>query len=129
MEEILRAAAAGDERALRALREVGRWLGIGVAGIVNTFNPRRVVLGGYFARIHHHVESQIETALDARALPASRASVEVVASQLGWEAPLARGRRARAGPAAGRSRRCSPLAPVGMSAPVGVEVGPARSNQ
>jgi hypothetical protein len=47
-----------------------------------------VVLGGYFARIHHHVERQIEAALDARALPASRASVEVVASHLGWEAPL-----------------------------------------
>ena len=88
VDEVLRAAAAGDERALRALREVGRWLGIGVAGIINTFNPRRVVLGGYFARIHHHVESQLETALDARALPASRASVEVVASHLGWEAPL-----------------------------------------
>jgi predicted NBD/HSP70 family sugar kinase/biotin operon repressor len=88
VDEVLRAAAAGDEGALRALREVGRWLGIGVAGIVNTFNPRRVVLGGYFARIHHHVESQIETALDARALPAPRASVEVVASHLGWEAPL-----------------------------------------
>ena len=88
VDEVLRAAAAGDERALRALREVGRWLGIGVAGIINTFNPRRVVLGGYFARIHHYVESQLETALDARALPASRASVEVVASHLGWEAPL-----------------------------------------
>lgn len=88
VEEILRAAAAGDERALRALREVGHWLGIGVAGIVNIFNPRRVVLGGYFARIHHHVESQIAKALNARALPAPRASVEVVASRLGSEAPL-----------------------------------------
>ncbi len=88
LEEILHAAAAGDEVALRALREVGHWLGIGVAGCVNIFNPRRVVLGGYFARIHHYVEAEMERALGATALSASRASVEVVASRLGSDAPL-----------------------------------------
>ncbi len=88
VDEILRAAAAGDEKALRALREVGQWLGIGVAGIVNIFNPRRVILGGYFARIYDHIEGQLAKALNARALDAPRASVEIVASRLGSEALL-----------------------------------------
>jgi predicted NBD/HSP70 family sugar kinase len=88
VEEILRAAAAGDEKAVRALREVGQWLGIGVAGIVNIFNPRRVVLGGYFAGIHRYVDDQIAKALTARALIATLASVDIVASRLGAEALL-----------------------------------------
>ena len=113
---------------MRALREVGRWLGIGVAGIVNTFNPRRVVLGGYFARIHHYVESQLQSALDARALPASRASVEVVASQLGWEAPLLGAADHGRSPPSWRTRRCSVPPRGGMSASVG-QGGSAWSNR
>lgn len=88
VDEVLHAAARGDERAVRALREIGNWLGIGVAGIVNIFNPRRVVLGGYFADIFRYVDDQIDRALNSRALPATGASVEVVASRLGAQALL-----------------------------------------
>ena len=30
---------------------VGRWLGMGIAGLVNVFDPRVVVLGGLFGRM------------------------------------------------------------------------------
>jgi predicted NBD/HSP70 family sugar kinase len=86
--EVLDRAAAGDEPALRALREVGRWLGIGVASVVNIFNPELVVLGGFLARIHHRVEGQIASAVGGRALPASRAGVSIVPSRLGADATL-----------------------------------------
>jgi glucokinase len=40
------AARAGDARALELMVRYGRWLGIGVATVVNVFEPERVVIGG-----------------------------------------------------------------------------------
>ncbi len=33
------------------LIDVGRWLGVGLAGLINVFDPRIVVLGGLFAQM------------------------------------------------------------------------------
>jgi glucokinase len=40
------AARAGDERALALMADYGRWLGTGIATVVNVFEPTRVVIGG-----------------------------------------------------------------------------------
>jgi len=40
------AAAAGDTRALGVLRALGSRLGVGVANLINTFDPSEVVIGG-----------------------------------------------------------------------------------
>jgi glucokinase len=40
------AAEAGDEAALAVLAEVGRWLGVGIASLVNALDPEVVVIGG-----------------------------------------------------------------------------------
>jgi glucokinase len=40
------AARAGDARALELMGEYGRWLGTGIATVVNVFEPTRVVIGG-----------------------------------------------------------------------------------
>ena len=88
VDAVLREAAAGSTDALAALDHVGRWLGIGLAGLVNILNPRLVVLGGLFGRIHPYVADRIEGALDERALRAPRALVRVVPASLGVNAPL-----------------------------------------
>lgn len=88
VEAVLREADAGSPRALAALENVGRWLGRGLAGLVNVFNPRLVVLGGLFGRIHPYVIHTLEDALDHFALPAPRALVRVVPARLGVDAPL-----------------------------------------
>ena len=46
VDAVLRDAAAGSASRLAALDDVGRWLGIGLAGLVNILNPELVVLGG-----------------------------------------------------------------------------------
>jgi len=81
-------AAAGRPGAIAAIDEVGRWLGIGLAGLVNILNPRRVVLGGLFSRIHPFVAARIEAEFDLRALAAPRRLVSVVPAALGVDAPL-----------------------------------------
>ena len=81
--DLLAAADAGDEKALSALAESGRWLGIGIAGLVNVFNPTRVALGGLYARIYPYIEDAVLTELNARAMPAPRAMVELTTVLLG----------------------------------------------
>lgn len=85
---VLADAAAGRPEALLALDHVGRWLGIGLAGLVNILDPSRVVLGGLLSRIYPFVAGIIETELDRRALAAPRGLVTVVPASLGIDAPL-----------------------------------------
>ena len=88
VDEVFAAAAAGDVTALAAFTDVGRWLGIGLAGLVNTLNPARVVLGGHLARLHPFVAATVDETLDQRALAAPRALVEVVPARLGADAAV-----------------------------------------
>ena len=88
VDAVLLEAAGGSAAAIAALDHVGRWLGLGLAGLVNVFNPRLIVLGGLFGRIHPLVVRTLEAELSRRALPASRALVRVVPASLGADAPL-----------------------------------------
>jgi predicted NBD/HSP70 family sugar kinase len=88
VDTVLADAAAGSERALRALDSVGGWLGAGLAGLVNVFNPQVVVLGGLFARIHEFVAERVGAELARLALPMSRDVVRVVPAALGVDASL-----------------------------------------
>jgi predicted NBD/HSP70 family sugar kinase len=73
---------------LAALEAVGRWLGLGIASLVNILNPRRIVLGGLFGRIHPFVSTTLDAELHRLALEAPRSLVQVVPATLGIDAPL-----------------------------------------
>lgn len=88
IDEVLRAAADGEALALASLARVGAWLGVGLALLVNLLNPRVIVLGGLFGRIHPFIQTTIETELDRRALPAPRALLRIAPAALGEDAPL-----------------------------------------
>ena len=88
VDAVLGEAAAGRPEALAAIEQTGTWLVIGLAGLVNILNPRRVVLGGLFARIFPFVDDIVARGLDRGALVASRELVSVVPSTLGVDAPL-----------------------------------------
>ncbi|HSK94545.1 MAG TPA: ROK family protein [Candidatus Angelobacter sp.] len=86
--EVIAAATAGEDRALAAMDHVGTWLGIGIVGLVNIFDPTLVVLGGLFDRLHPFVADRVSAVLDERALPAARELVTVVPGALGADAPV-----------------------------------------
>jgi predicted NBD/HSP70 family sugar kinase len=88
VEQVLRDAASGSPVALTALNNVGRWLGVGLAGLVNVLNPELVVLGGLFGRIHPYVSTSLRAELDRLTLPVSREMVTVVPATLGVDAPM-----------------------------------------
>lgn len=85
---VLADAEAGSSSALEAFAETGRWLGIGLAGIINILNPRLVLLGGRLAPSYPFVRSALEAELDRRVLRASRQLVRVVPASLGDDAPM-----------------------------------------
>lgn len=88
VDQVVAAAAIGDARAVAALDEVGRWLGIGIAGLVNVLNPRVVVLGGLFSHLYPFIHGRVEEQLERRALAAPRANVRLAPAALGIDAPL-----------------------------------------
>ncbi len=85
---IFEAAAANEPRARAAVDELGHWLGIGLASLVNTFNPSVIVLGGFFARLAPLVDQVIHQELDRRALQAARESLVILPGRYGLDAPL-----------------------------------------
>lgn len=86
--ELLADADASDPSALAALLETGRWLGAGLAGLVNIFNPSRIALGGFYARVYPYVRDAAAAELERRAMGAPRAMVELTVARLGADALL-----------------------------------------
>lgn len=86
MEHILAAAAQGEPAVLAALDEVGRYLGIGIANLVNVLNPSLVVLGGVLSLAGMYILPRAQQELDARALAATRKSVRLVLSEFKFDA-------------------------------------------
>jgi predicted NBD/HSP70 family sugar kinase len=86
--ELLREAAFGDPVALAAVAEVGRWLGAGLAGLMNIFNPQRVVLGGQLGEMWPFVEEIVQTEVRSRAMAPAPEIVEIRPAHLGADGPL-----------------------------------------
>jgi predicted NBD/HSP70 family sugar kinase len=86
--EVVTRAAAGDARAAGAFDEVGRWLAVGAAILVNLFNPKALVLGGYFARAADRIVPIVTRELTRLALAGDAAGCRVTASALGFDAAV-----------------------------------------
>jgi len=91
--EITRRAAAGDERTLAALADVGTWLGIGGAVLVNILNPDVLVLGGYFAVLGPWLTEPLEAAIRDRVIAPDGGGCRVIRSELGFTAAVRGGAR------------------------------------
>jgi glucokinase len=82
-EDVTRLAREGDEAALSVLEEAGRWLGIGLAGFVNVFNPEVVAIGGGVAKAGEFILEAARQEVYLRARSPSRDLVEVKEAALG----------------------------------------------
>ncbi|MFG2639784.1 ROK family protein [Streptomyces sp. NPDC048370] len=92
VEELARAADAGEPRAVAAVEEAGRMLGLALSGAVNLLDPEAVVLGGIYPRLMARLGPAVDAELARR-----------VVSGL-WT------------PAAGRLRAASPATPASRGA-------------
>jgi predicted NBD/HSP70 family sugar kinase len=88
VDELLERAAAEDPASLAALAEEGRWLGAGIAGLINAFDPDVVVLGALLNRLLPFVRRPLEVELAARSIHGLERSVPVVGATAGRDATL-----------------------------------------
>lgn len=88
VDELLDRAGAGESKALGALAEEGRWLGMGIAGLVNVFDPDVVVLGALLGRVLPSVRDALDAELADRRIHGLERSVPVVGATFGHDATL-----------------------------------------
>ena len=83
VEEAVRRARAGDDRALDGIAQVGRYLGIGIANMIAVISPDRVVLGGGVAAAADLLLEPIRAELRRRVHVTSLDEVDIVTAELG----------------------------------------------
>jgi predicted NBD/HSP70 family sugar kinase len=81
-------AETGDQRTLSGIAEIGRWLGLGIGSLINTFNPELIVLGGIYHALFPYVRPSVLEGAAMVRLDAPAEMVEVIRSGLGRDAPL-----------------------------------------
>jgi predicted NBD/HSP70 family sugar kinase len=79
-------AEAGDPRTLDALALVGAALGLGASILINVFNPRVLVLGGYFASLGGYLLEPMLSEMRGRVIAPDAGACEVELSTLGFAA-------------------------------------------
>ncbi|MDG4763742.1 ROK family transcriptional regulator [Solwaraspora sp. WMMD406] len=85
---VVDAADRGDSSAQLAIRQVGDWLGFGVANLVNIFNPETVIFGGTLRDVYLAAAAHVRSRLNSNALPACREHVRLRTPKLGDDAAL-----------------------------------------
>ena len=76
-DEIYQAAYLGDDVAARMLGRVARYLGIGIANLVNTFNPQLVVISGGIAKARPYIEDIVWETVRDRSFESSSSVLEI----------------------------------------------------
>lgn len=87
-EEAVAAARRGDPSAVEAVRDVARWLGLGVANLISVLNPEIVILGGGLMGAGDLFLDPIRQTVLQVAQPRAARMARIVLSQLGPRAGL-----------------------------------------
>jgi glucokinase len=82
-EDVAELAREGDEAARSVLDETGTWLGIGLAGFVNIFNPEVIAIGGGAARAGDLILDAARHEVRLRAMSPGRDLVQIKQAALG----------------------------------------------
>jgi N-acetylglucosamine repressor len=76
-EDIYQAADTGDAVAVDMLGRVAGYLGIGIANLVNVFNPELVVIGGGLAKAQKFIEKTVWETVDQRSFESCSSVLEI----------------------------------------------------
>lgn len=77
------AARAGDETAKEVYRVSGKYLGKGLAILIDLLNPERIVIGSIFARSQSLLWEAAKLEIEKEALPLSASVCRIVPAELG----------------------------------------------
>jgi glucokinase len=83
---VTRAYEENDLLAVRLVEETGDYLAAGLVGLVNAFNPSRLILGGGVVKGLPVLAERAAEVIERRALAVASEKLEIVTSQLGADA-------------------------------------------
>lgn len=83
--ELFRLAGAGHAQASLLVAETAYYLGIGLANLVNLFDPQKILVGGGVAEVGPQLLNPTTQIMNRNVLPGLKNTVEVVQAQLGSE--------------------------------------------
>ncbi len=83
-EWVVKAAQMGDQLSIEIIEQAGRYIGQGLAILINLFNPEIVILGGRVSRAGRFLLNPIQTEATKRALPHISERAQIVVSELGY---------------------------------------------
>jgi len=83
LKDIADAATQGDALALKVMDVAGERLGEALAGLIDTLNPERIILGGFFPRCGELLRPAMHRALAAEALAGPLAACQILPAVLG----------------------------------------------
>jgi predicted NBD/HSP70 family sugar kinase len=90
MEDLIVRVRDGDVRAEAALKETGRYLGIGLAGIITALSPARVVLSGEITAAWDVIGDLVIAGVRERTITSAAANTPIVIAPMG-DSPRLRG--------------------------------------
>jgi predicted NBD/HSP70 family sugar kinase len=85
---IFQAAHNGDKIAADLLNVASKYLGIGIANLINLLNPELIVLSGHFSTIEDFSLLSLKEKIRQYAIPESYEKVKIVNSLLGDDAAV-----------------------------------------
>jgi predicted NBD/HSP70 family sugar kinase len=68
IEDLIGRARNNDSKALTALHSTARYLGLGLASIINVMDPARIFIGGEITEAWDLIEAHVRSAIEERAL-------------------------------------------------------------
>ncbi|MBV8376222.1 MAG: ROK family transcriptional regulator [Verrucomicrobia bacterium] len=85
IQEIVAKAEAGDKSMKRIFEQMGRYLGLGIANLVNLLNPQRVIICQGAIRCAHLFEDSLRSVAEQMVLPPLKRNLEIVIHHWGDE--------------------------------------------
>ncbi|WP_248925253.1 ROK family transcriptional regulator [Paenibacillus hamazuiensis] len=83
VETLISRAREGNTDAVQLFSRLGHYLGVGLVGIANSFNPELIIIGGRLTEAAPWLEKPMHEALEQRLLPFPRKELQVRFSSLG----------------------------------------------
>ncbi|HXT69078.1 MAG TPA: ROK family transcriptional regulator [Vicinamibacterales bacterium] len=77
IEDLVARARSGDAKAVTAIQATARYLGLGLASVINATDPARVYIGGEITAAWDLIEDAVRAALAERALTPAAATTDI----------------------------------------------------
>lgn len=77
IEDLIARARGGDAKAATAIQATARYLGLGIASVINALDPARVYVGGEITLAWEFIEPTVRAALAERALTPAAAATDI----------------------------------------------------